>query len=82
MQKKDTGPRPSGNSIGKIAFASTIGATIEWYDFFLYGVVTALVFNKLFFPQFDPLVGTLLAYTTFAIGFVARISILPGLGRA
>jgi MHS family shikimate/dehydroshikimate transporter-like MFS transporter len=72
MQKKDTGPQPSGNSIGKIAFASTIGATIEWYDFFLYGVVTALVFNKLFFPQFDPLVGTLLAYTTFAIGFVAR----------
>jgi metabolite-proton symporter len=59
-------------SIRKIALASSIGATIEWYDFFLYGVVTALVFNKLFFPQFDPLVGTLLAYVTFLVGFVAR----------
>jgi MHS family shikimate/dehydroshikimate transporter-like MFS transporter len=59
-------------SIRKIALASSIGATIEWYDFFLYGVVAALVFNKLFFPQFDPLVGTLLAYTTFLVGFVAR----------
>ena len=52
--------------------ASAIGATIEWYDFFLYGVVATLVFNKLFFPSSDPLVGTLLTYTTFAIGFVAR----------
>ena len=60
------------NSIRTIAFASAIGATIEWYDFFLYGVVAALVFNKLFFPQFDSFVGTLLAYTTFLVGFVAR----------
>jgi metabolite-proton symporter len=59
-------------TIRRVALASSIGATIEWYDFFLYGVVAALVFNKLFFPQFDPLVGTLLAYTTFLIGFVAR----------
>lgn len=59
-------------SIGKIAFASAVGATIEWYDFFLYGVVTPLVFNKLFFPNFDPVVGTLLAYTTFFVGFVSR----------
>jgi len=62
----------SSSAIRKIALASSIGATIEWYDFFLYGVVTALVFNKLFFPQFDALIGTLLAYTTFLIGFVAR----------
>src|SRR5215471_5550619 len=48
------------------------GATIEWYDFFLYGVVAGIVFNKLFFPANDPIVSTLLAYTTFAIGFVAR----------
>ncbi len=60
------------HSIGKIAFASAIGATIEWYDFFLYGVVASLVFNKLFFPEFDPLVGVLLSYATFAVGFVAR----------
>ncbi|RXF72873.1 MFS transporter [Hansschlegelia zhihuaiae] len=59
-------------SIRKVAFASAIGATIEWYDFFLYGVVTPLVFNKLFFPNFDPVVGTMLAYTTFFVGFVSR----------
>jgi MFS transporter, MHS family, shikimate and dehydroshikimate transport protein len=55
-----------------VAFASTIGCTIEWYDFFLYGTVTGLIFNKLFFPTFDPRVGTLLAYTTFAVGFITR----------
>jgi MHS family shikimate/dehydroshikimate transporter-like MFS transporter len=59
-------------SIGKIALASAIGTTIEWYDFFLYGVVTPIVLNKLFFPQFDPLAGTLLAYTTFFVGFLSR----------
>ena len=59
-------------SIGWIAAASAIGTTIEWYDFFLFGVVTPLVLNKLFFPNFDPLVGTLLAYTTFFVGFVSR----------
>lgn len=59
-------------SIGWIASASAIGTTIEWYDFFLFGVVTPLVLNKLFFPNFDPLVGTMLAYTTFFVGFVSR----------
>ena len=43
-----------GTSIGTIAFASSIGTTIEWYDFFLFGVVTPIVLNKLFFPNFDP----------------------------
>jgi metabolite-proton symporter len=52
--------------------ASLIGTTIEWYDFFLYGSAAALVFNKLFFPEFDPLVGTMLAFATYALGFVAR----------
>ena len=56
----------------KVAFASLIGTSIEWYDFFLYGTAAALVFNRLFFPKFDPLVGTLLAFTTYTIGFVAR----------
>lgn len=59
-------------SPGTVAFASAVGTTIEWYDFFLYGVVTPLALNKLFFPNFDPLVGTLLAYITFFVGFVAR----------
>lgn len=60
------------NEVRRVAAASAIGATIEWYDFFLYGVVTPIVFNKLFFPASDPTVGILLAYATFAVGFVAR----------
>ncbi len=56
----------------RVVYASLIGATVEWYDFFLYGVVAGIVFNKLYFPASDPVVGTLLAYTTFAVGFVAR----------
>ena len=56
----------------RVVVASMIGATIEWYDFFLYGVIAGIVFNKLFFPASDPLVSTLLAYATFAVGFVAR----------
>jgi len=56
----------------KVALASLIGTSIEWYDFFLYGTAAALVFNKLFFPQFDPLTGTIAAFATFAVGFIAR----------
>ena len=52
--------------------ASLVGTSLEWYDFFLYGTASALVFNKLFFPNFDPAVGTLLAFATYAVGFVAR----------
>ena len=59
-------------AVRRVAFASVIGATVEWYDFFLYGVVAGIVFNKLYFPANDPLVSTLLAYTTFAVGFVTR----------
>jgi MFS transporter, MHS family, shikimate and dehydroshikimate transport protein len=60
------------SSIRTVAFASLIGTTIEWYDFFLYGTASALVFNRLFFPTFDPLTGTLAAFGTNAVGFVAR----------
>lgn len=59
-------------AVRKVVAASLIGATIEWYDFFLYGVVAGIVFNKLYFPVSDPLVATMLAYTTFAVGFVTR----------
>ena len=52
--------------------ASAAGTTIEWYDFFLYGVVAALVFPQRFFPGSDPFVGTLLAFSTYFVGFVAR----------
>jgi MFS transporter, MHS family, shikimate and dehydroshikimate transport protein len=62
----------SGRDLRRVVFASVIGAAIEWYDFFLYGVVAGIVFNKLFFPAGDAFVSTLLAYTAFAIGFVAR----------
>ncbi|MCL4441226.1 MAG: MHS family MFS transporter [Firmicutes bacterium] len=58
--------------IKRVVGASLIGATIEWYDFFLYGVVAGIVFNKLYFPAHDPLISTLLAYVTFAVGFVTR----------
>ncbi|MGG3558727.1 MFS transporter [Peribacillus frigoritolerans] len=56
----------------RVVGASLIGSTIEWYDFFLYGVVAGIVFNKLYFPADDPIVSTLLAYATFAVGFIAR----------
>jgi MFS family permease len=59
-------------SVRRVVVASLIGTSLEWYDFFIYGTAAALVFNKLFFPSFDPLVGTLLAFTTYAVGFVAR----------
>src|SRR5947207_5130019 len=59
-------------SIRSVVLASFIGTTIEWYDFFLYGTAAALVFNRLFFPNLDPLAGTLSAYGTYAVGFVAR----------
>lgn len=56
----------------RVVMASLIGTTIEWYDFFLYGAAAALVFNTLFFPEYDPLTGTLLAFATYSLGFVAR----------
>ncbi|WP_439861952.1 MFS transporter [Pseudomonas sp. MBLB4136] len=60
------------NPVRKVVIASVIGATIEWYDFFLYGVVAGIVFNQLYFPADDPLVSTMLAYGTFAVGFLSR----------
>jgi MFS family permease len=56
----------------RAVIASTIGTTIEWYDFFIYGTVTGLVFAKLYFPGSDPLTGTLQAFAIYAVGFVAR----------
>src|SRR5277367_2067180 len=56
----------------KAVIASTIGTTIEWYDFFLYGTAAGLVFGKLYFPNSDPLAATLLAFGTYFVGFAAR----------
>ena len=55
-----------------VTLASLIGTTVEWYDFFLYGTITGLVFNKLFFPADNVFVSTMLAYTVYAMGFVTR----------
>src|SRR3954466_3859762 len=60
------------SSVRRVIVASLMGTSLEWYDFFIYGTAAALVFNKLFFPSFEPLVGTLLAFTTYAVGFIAR----------
>ena len=60
------------SSVRRVIAASLIGTSLEWYDFFIYGTAAALVFNKIFFPSFEPLVGTLLAFATYAVGFVAR----------
>ena len=64
--------KSSVSSVRRVIAASLIGTSLEWYDFFIYGTAAALVFNKLFFPTFDPLVGTILAFATFAVGFIAR----------
>jgi MFS family permease len=52
--------------------ASTIGTVVEWYDFYLYGTAAALVLNKVFFPNLDPLAGILASYASFAVGFLVR----------
>src|SRR6266571_616296 len=54
-----------------VVWAAALGTAIEWYDFLIYGTAAALVLNKLFFPSFDPFVGTLAAFSTYAVGFVA-----------
>jgi MFS family permease len=59
-------------SVRKIAGLSLVGASVEWFDFFLYGTAAALVFPKIFFPNADPATGVLLSFATFGVGFVAR----------
>ena len=66
------GVEPERTNIVKVVFASLIGTAVEWYDFFLYGSAAALVFGALFFPESEPATATLLAFGTYALGFVAR----------
>ena len=66
------GKSPQTSDIKKVAAASLIGTTIEWYDFFIFGTAAALVFPALFFPEQDPVTGTLLSFATFGVGFFAR----------
>jgi hypothetical protein len=74
----------------RVAAASAIGTILEWYDFALYNAMAGLVFNKIFFPSFDPLVGTLLAFLTMASAwsrarwaalFAGGLAILSAVGR-
>ncbi|MHC2377961.1 hypothetical protein [Bradyrhizobium liaoningense] len=65
-------PKQQAGSLSRTALAATVGTTIEWYDFQIYGLAAALVFSSQFFPNFDPLAGTLLSFATFAVGFLAR----------
>jgi len=58
--------------MASVVFAGSIGTVIEWYDFLIYGTAAALVFNTLFFPNIDPLAGTLASLATYSVGFVAR----------
>ncbi|MFM7604620.1 MAG: MFS transporter, partial [Prosthecobacter sp.] len=59
-------------STTRVVLASFIGTTIEWYDFFLYGTASALVFGKLFFTTLDPFAATMASFATYAVGFFAR----------
>jgi metabolite-proton symporter len=71
-EKNRMHPPPSRRMLIEAVIASTIGTTIEWYDFFLYGTAAALVFPNLFFSNVDPFWGTILAFGTFTVGFIAR----------
>jgi MHS family shikimate/dehydroshikimate transporter-like MFS transporter len=56
----------------RVVWSSVLGSTVEWYDFLVYGTAAALLFNKLFFPSFSPAVGTIAAFGSYGVGFVAR----------
>ena len=56
----------------RVVLASCFGTAIEWYDFFIYGFLGPLVFDQLFFPKLDPLIGTIAVFATFSVGFLAR----------
>ncbi|KAB8163834.1 MFS transporter [Streptomyces sp. 3MP-14] len=64
--------RAPGGGIRRVVLGSFAGALLEWYDFFIYGTASALVFGDLFFPEADPAVGTIAAFATFSVGFFAR----------
>jgi MFS transporter, MHS family, shikimate and dehydroshikimate transport protein len=71
MSRRASGTAPKSSAL-RAAAASFAGAVMDWYDFFVYGLVSALIFPKLFFPSNNPATGTLLTFATFGVGFVAR----------
>jgi MFS family permease len=68
----DVGSRHTPGARRRILVAGAIGTAVEWYDFFIYGLIAPLVFDQLFFPKFDQLTATLAVFATFAVGFLAR----------
>jgi MFS family permease len=70
LMQADTGPGPG--AAGRLAAASMVGTALEWYDFMIYNTMAALIFNQVFFPSVDPIVGTLLAFSTYAVGYISR----------
>jgi MFS family permease len=67
-----TTSKATGQMSLRVILAASVGSALEWYDFFLYGTAAALVFGELFFPKSDPIVGTMLSFLTFGVGFVVR----------
>lgn len=67
-----TKPIVNDQGLRSTILASTIGTVVEWYDFILYATAAALIFNKIFFPQFDPVAGTIAAFATYSVGFLVR----------
>lgn len=70
--QESSAPATSPREQRRVLVSSFLGSLIEWYDFYLYGIASAVVLNVLFFPSFDPLVGSLLAFMTLAVGYFAR----------
>lgn len=70
-QLDTVGPSTAGK-MTRLALASMVGTSLEWYEFVIYNSMAALIFNKLFFPSFDPIVGTILAFSTYAVGYISR----------
>ena len=64
--------RGAAPGYGRVVAASCFGTAIEWYDFFVYGFLAPIVFDRLFFPQLDPMAGMIAVFATFAVGFIAR----------
>ena len=65
-------PEQTRKRLRKVAAATIFGSMLEWYDFYLYATMAAIVFSKIFFDNSDPKTATLMAFSTFAIGFIAR----------
>ncbi len=72
MSQVETDPADHGRALRRAVIASSVGSVLEWYDFSIYGSAAAIAFGPLFFPKFDPLIGTLAAFGTYAVGFLAR----------